>query len=147
MVMPDTVTALEALERLKADPIGLALVLDEYGSFEGLVTAADVLEAIVGEATEGHAAGASATDEGRMTLDGAMPVDEAKSRLNLPALPSEGGYHTLAGLVLALLRRVPREGDMATFAGWRFMVAEMDGRRVTRVDVQREELTEEPVSP
>ncbi len=49
MVVPDTITALDALERLKSDPLGLALVMDEYGSFEGVVTAADVLEAIVGD--------------------------------------------------------------------------------------------------
>ncbi len=52
MVVPDTVTALDALERLKSDPLGLALVMDEYGSFEGVVTAADVLQAIVGDAAE-----------------------------------------------------------------------------------------------
>jgi putative hemolysin len=68
-----------------------------------------------------------------MLLDGAMPVDEIKARLELPDLPSEGSYHTLGGLLLALLRRVPKAGDRIVFAGWRFEVVEMDGRRVARV--------------
>jgi len=140
MVIPDTVTALDALERLKGDPLGLALVMDEYGSFEGVVTAADVLQAIVGEPAdptailvEGEAAVA-----GALLLDGAMPVDEIKSRLELPDLPAEGSYHTLAGLLLALLRRLPRTGDRIVFGGWRFEVVEMDGRRVSRVSAQPE---------
>jgi putative hemolysin len=62
-----------------------------------------------------------------------MPVDEAKARLSLPDLPGEGTYHTLAGLLLALLRRVPRQGDRIVFAGWRFEVLAMDGRRVEKV--------------
>ena len=134
MVIPDAVTALDALERLKGDTVGLALVMDEYGSFEGVVTAADVLEAIVGEA-RGDRADSSAPDAkaGPMLLDGAAPVDEIKSRLELPDLPSEGSYHTLGGLLLALLRRVPKAGDRIVFAGWRFEVVEMDGRRVSRV--------------
>ena len=133
-VIPDAATALDALERLKGDEIGLALVMDEYGSFEGVVTAADVLKAIVGEALE-PAPGPLEPDAevGPLLLDGAMPVDEIKSRLELPALPSEGDYHTLGGLLLALLRRVPRAGDRIVFAGWRFEVLEMDGRRVSRV--------------
>ncbi len=138
IVVPDTVTALDALERLKSDPLGLALVMDEYGSFEGVVTAADVLEAIVGDADDagppGSAAGGRAVD----VLDGMMPVDELKARLELPDLPAEGSYHTLAGLLLALLRRVPRVGDRIVFAGWRFEVLEMDGRRVERVRVAKE---------
>ena len=142
MVMPDTVTALEALERLRVDQLGLALVMDEYGSFEGVVTAADVLEAIVGEAVETHDEDGVPTDENAMSLDGAMPVDEVKSRLALPDLPAEGDYHTLAGLLLALLRRVPAEGDCIVFGGWRFSVAAMDGRRVARVGVVREPATE-----
>ena len=144
MVVPDTVTALDALERLKSDPLGLALVMDEYGSFEGVVTAADVLEAIVGDPTDAEAqSGGHAGDaEGALVMDGMMPVDELKSRLSLPDLPSEGSYHTLAGLLLALLRRVPRVGDRIVFAGWRFEVLEMDGRRVDKVRASREPAAE-----
>jgi putative hemolysin len=144
IVVPDTVTALDALERLKSDPLGMALVMDEYGSFEGVVTAADVLEAIVGEPTDvatqpgdGQAEGESA-----FVMDGMMPVDELKARLDLPDLPAEGSYHTLAGLILALLRRVPRGGDRIVFAGWRFEVLEMDGRRVDKVRASREPAAE-----
>ena len=143
MVMPDTVTALDALERLKADPLGLALVLDEYGSFEGVVTAADVLAAIVGdpESLETAAEAAPAV-EGVLHLEGAMPVDELKARLALPDLPAEGSYHTLGGLVLALLRRVPHVGDRIVFGGWLFEVTGMDARRVERVRATRESLAE-----
>jgi putative hemolysin len=144
LILPDTVTALDALERLKPDPLGLALVMDEYGSFEGVVTAADVLEAIVGDLTEPAPpeGGIGATKEGALVMDGMMPVDELKARLGLPDLPFEGGYHTLGGLLLALLRRVPRVGDRIVFAGWRFEVLEMDGRRVDRVRATKEPLAE-----
>jgi putative hemolysin len=144
IVVPDTVTALDALERLKSDPLGLALVMDEYGSFEGVVTAADVLEAIVGDPhdAETQTGGEAGEAEGALVMDGLMPVDEAKSRLALPDLPAEGSYHTLAGLLLALLRRVPRVGDRIVFAGWRFEVLEMDGRRVDKVRASREPAAE-----
>jgi putative hemolysin len=140
IVVPDTVSALDALERLKSEPLGLALVMDEYGSFEGLVTAADVLEAIIGDPTDaapqpGSPVGAA---EQVVVMDGLMPVDELKSWLDLPDLPAEGSYHTLGGLLLALLRRVPVVGDRIVFAGWRFEVLEMDDRRVARVRVERE---------
>ncbi len=141
MVMPDTVTALDALERLRSDPLGMALVLDEYGSFEGVVTAADVLEAIVGDAAAtpaGAERGAADGTAGLLVMEGLMPVDELKARLGLPDLPAEGNYHTLAGLMLALLKRVPRVGDRIVFGGWRFEVLEMDGRRVDRVQISRE---------
>ncbi len=143
IVVPDTVTALDALERLKSDPLGLALVIDEYGSFEGVVTAADVLEAIVGEAGEPArpaASGAEPVEAGPLLLDGMMPVDELKARLLLPDLPGEGGYHTLGGLLLALLRRVPIAGDRIVFGGWLFEVLEVDGRRVQRARASREKL-------
>ncbi len=144
MIVPDTITALDALERLKSDALGLALVMDEYGSFEGVVTAADVLQAIVGDGSgPDHQEGLSdPAGETTMTLDGMTPVDELKARLHLPDLPAEGSYHTLAGLLLALLRRVPRAGDRIVFGGWRFEVVAMDGRRVDKVQAGREPAAE-----
>jgi len=144
MVMPDTVTALDALERLRTDPLGMALVMDEYGSFEGVVTAADVLEAIVGDpgGVSPEPGGAEPDGEGGLVMDGLMPVDELKDRLALPDLPAEGSYHTLAGLLLALMRRLPKIGDRIVFGGWRFEVLEMDGRRVDRVRISREPAAE-----
>ncbi|OYV35332.1 MAG: hemolysin C [Rhodospirillales bacterium 20-64-7] len=111
MAIPDSVSALEALERLKSDTLGIALVLDEYGSFEGMVTAADVLEAIVGDAEDaGPKEGAEFPEDDEFELDGLTPVDETKARLHLPDLPNQGSYHTLGGLILALLQRPPRTG-------------------------------------
>jgi putative hemolysin len=139
MAIPDSVSALEALERLKADMLGIAIVLDEYGSFEGMVTAADVLEAIVGDGEDaGPKEGAAETAADEYEFDGLMPVDETKARLHLPDLPNEGTYHTLGGLILALLMRPPRKGDAIVFGGWKFEVLVMDGRRVERVRVARE---------
>ncbi len=144
MIVPDTITALDALERLKSDSLGLALVMDEYGSFEGVVTAADVLQAIVGDGSgPEHQEGVPGpAGETTMTLDGMTPVDELKARLHLPDLPAEGSYHTLAGLLLALLRRVPCVGDRIVFGGWRFEVIIMDGRRVDKVLAGREPAAE-----
>src|SRR5580658_613511 len=144
IVVPDTVTALDALERLKTDPLGLALVLDEYGSFEGVVTIADMLEAIVGDPadTAPQPSEPGAAGDNSLVFDGMLPVDDAKARLSLPDLPGEGTYHTLAGLLLALLRRVPRQGDRIVFAGWRFEVLGMDGRRVEKVLVKPEPAAE-----
>ncbi len=142
MVLPDTLTALDALERLRGDPLGMALVLDEYGSFEGMVTASDLLEAIIGELGPSEPMPSEAAVlrfDGSLLLDGSMPSDELRARLDLPEMPGAGTYHTVAGLMLALLQRVPREGDRIVWAGWRFEIVDMDGRRVDKVLASREE--------
>jgi putative hemolysin len=137
LILPDGLSGLDALERLRHDAVGLALVLDEYGSFEGVVTASDLLEAIVGEL--GPETGPQVKGEavqradGSLLLDGMMPSDELRLRLDLPPLPYPGTYHTVAGLMLALLQRVPREGDRIVWSGWRFEIVDMDGRRVDKV--------------
>ena len=142
LVLPDTLTALDALERLRGDPLGMALVLDEYGSFEGMVTASDLLEAIIGELGPSEAMPSEAAVlrfDGSLLLDGSMPSDELRARLDLPEMPGAGTYHTVAGLMLALLQRVPREGDRIVWAGWRFEIVDMDGRRVDKVLANRED--------
>jgi putative hemolysin len=77
--------------------------------------------------------------DGSLLLEGMMPSDELKARLDLPDLPKEGTYHTVAGLMLALLQRVPKEGDRIAWAGWRFEIIDMDGRRVDKVLAVKDE--------
>ncbi|HQT87110.1 MAG TPA: hemolysin family protein [Acidiphilium sp.] len=138
LAVPDTITALDALERLKADPMGAAFVLDEYGSFEGLITVGDLLEAIVGDAEDASDAPEQPGEGQSLELDGLEPIDDVAHRLGLERLPGQGSYHTLGGFVLALLKRVPRAGDVIAFGGWRFEVMAMNGRRVERVRIIRD---------
>ncbi|HTI03022.1 MAG TPA: hemolysin family protein [Acidisoma sp.] len=151
MIVPDAITALDAFERLKGDANGMAFVIDEYGSIEGLITAADMLEAIVGEIDENiaeHGGGeVGKTEETSFQLDGLMPLDELMEKLSISEVPSRGTYHTAGGLVLALLRRVPQVGDRIAFGGWRFEVLAMDGRRVDRLSAEREDASSDGGAP
>ncbi len=140
-VIPDTLDTLDALERLRAAPLGMAAVHDEYGHFEGLVTAMDILSAIAGDFAAPPGAEASATpatrrEDGTWLLDGAMDVVEAAELLHLE-LPEDRQYHTLAGLVLYALKRVPAAGEHVDVEGWRIEVVDMDGRRVDKLLAQR----------
>jgi putative hemolysin len=142
LVIPDTLDTLGTLERLRTSPLGIAAVHDEYGHFEGVVTAMDVLSAIAGEfATPGEriepaGGGATRRDDGSWLLDGAMDVGEVAETLMLP-LPDERLYHTLAGLVLHHLKRLPKTGDWVDVDGWRLEVVDMDGRRIDKILAQR----------
>jgi len=140
-VIPDALDTLEALERLRATELGVAAVHDEYGHFEGLVTSMDILAAIAGAfALPGEAppadSAATPRDDGSWLLDGAMDVMEAAELLGL-TLPAERQYHTIAGLVLFGLKRVPKTGDRVDIDGWRIEVVDMDGRRVDKLLAQR----------
>lgn len=138
LAVPDAISALDALERLKSDPLGVAFVLDEYGSLEGMVTVGDLLEAIVGDPEDPALPDGGDEAAERFELDGLEPVDEVAYRLRLTDLPAHGSYHTLGGFLLALLKRVPRQGDAVAFGGWRFEVMAMNGRRVERVRIGRD---------
>jgi putative hemolysin len=138
LYLPNTVTALRALEMLKKSGEPMALVVDEYGDFEGLVTLTDILQALVGDiATPGEATDPPIVtrDDGSWLIDGMVPLDEVKDVIGLPALPGEetGDFHTLGGFVMAQVNRVPTTGEHFVVDGYRFEVVDMDGRRVDRV--------------
>ena len=133
--IPDTVDALDVVDVIKGSPVHMALVHDEYGHFEGVVTNADILEAIVGEfrTDEGPVEpDALQRDDGSWLLAGTMPVDEMAERLGLPISP-ERTYHTAAGFVLSQFGRLPELGESFDAFGWRFEVVDLDGRRIDKI--------------
>jgi putative hemolysin len=137
-VVSDQTEALDVLEILQKSEHHFALVYDEYGHFEGILTTGDVLEAITG------AVAASDTDEpamveredGSFLVAGWMPVDEFCDRLGLPHKMA-GEYDTVAGLVLHQLGQIPDLGADFTAEGYRFEVIDLDGRRIDKVLVAR----------
>jgi putative hemolysin len=134
----DGVDALDALETLRASPVHMAFVVDEHGTFEGVVTATDLLEAITGEfaTQEGEAEPAAVRrEDGSWLLAGWKPVDDMADLLKL-ALPGRRDYHTVAGFALVRLGRFPHLGDAFEFAGWRFEVVDIDGRRIDKLLAQ-----------
>lgn len=140
LVVPDGMTVLRTLEALRQARVSMALVVDEYGEVEGIVTVEDVLEAIVGDMPEhrlGEEPAIVRREDGSMLMDGMVAVDEVKLALGFDSLPDEASYHTLAGFILAQLGRVPEEGQTVVYGGWRFEVVDMDGRRIDKVLVRR----------
>ena len=138
-VIPDTVDALDALERLREAEIPIVLVHDEYGHFEGIVTPADALDAIAG-AFKGLDIVADPEavqrQDGSWLLAGSMPADEMADVIGI-ALPSSRDFHTVAGFVIWLLERLPATGESVDMEGWRFEVVDMDAHRVDKVLARR----------
>jgi putative hemolysin len=120
----------------------IALVVDEFGGVQGLITLTDVLETIAGDL---HAPGvgpepaAVRRGDASWLIDGTLPAHELRELLNLDRLPGEDKelFQTLGGFVMTRLERVPREGDQVEYGGYRFEVVDMDGNRVDKVLVER----------
>jgi putative hemolysin len=132
--VPESSSIGNVLEAFKQSQIHLALVIDEYGGTQGLVTLKDILEAIVGD-VELEEPQAVWREDGSWLLDGTMTVDEFKKILQLQQLPAEerGIYQTLGGFVMLCLGRVPMAGDHFQWRHLRFEVLDMDGKRVDKV--------------
>lgn len=132
-IIPETMDALDLLAILREADVPIALIHDEYGHFEGLVTPADVLEAIVGAfKSEGEEPYAVQRANGSWLLAGAMPVDEMADRIGFTLEPKRS-YATVAGFVLAHLHHLPKTGETIEIGGWRFEVVDLDGRRIDKV--------------
>lgn len=145
-VIPDTVDALDVLEVLRSAEVPLALVHDEYGHFEGIVTPADILDTIAGafrSDEESFEPEARRREDGSWLLAGRMPADEMADVLGI-LLPQTRDYATVAGLVIGALHHLPQTGEAVEVFGWRFEVVDMDGRRVDKVLASRAPLQGEP---
>ncbi|HAA02968.1 MAG TPA: hypothetical protein DCE18_06320 [Syntrophobacteraceae bacterium] len=141
LFVPESMRALRVLELFKQSGSPIALVIDEYGHIQGLVTLNDVLEAIVGdiptmdELTEPQAV---QREDGSWLLDGMLPVDEFKDIFAISRLPGEADeeFQTLGGFVMMSMERIPMAGDHFEWGGYRFEVMDMDGNRVDKVLVE-----------
>ena len=137
--VPDTADALDVVDVIKGSPVHMALVHDEYGHFQGVVTNADILAAIVGDfrTDEGPVEpDAVQRDDGSWLIAGSMPVDEMADRLFI-AVPQERGYHTAAGFMLNQLGHLPDVGESFDSQGWRFEVIDLDGHRIDKILARR----------
>jgi putative hemolysin len=135
-IVHDQADALDVLATLKESEVPVALVHDEYGHFEGIVTPADILEAITGvfrsdlEAEEEPSA--VQREDGSWLLAGYMPADEMRDHLGID-IPENRDYETVAGYVLSQLHHLPATGECVDAQGWRFEVVDLDGRRIDKV--------------
>lgn len=131
----DAADALSVIEVMRATPSRMVLVYDEYGHFQGIITAMDLLEAITGDFAdaEGDEPDMVRRPDGSWLVAGSESADEFAGETGFP-LP-EGDFNTVAGMVLAILNRIPRTGDVFSHQGWTIEVADMDAMRIDRLIV------------
>jgi putative hemolysin len=135
--VPESLTGMELLENFRSSGVQLAFVVDEYGEVLGMVTLKDVMEAITGEFKPRNVEDSWAIkrDDGSWLLDGLIPIPELKDRLSLKSVPEEERerYHTLSGLMMLLLGRLPQTADSVVWEGWKLEVVDIDGKRIDKV--------------
>jgi len=135
LLIPESVSILLALDLFRRTPVNAAVIVDEYGSVQGLVTRTDLLEAVAGPLPEVDRRPEQKVirrEDGALLIDGATPVSEVAPLLGFSELPEKDAV-TAAGLVLAQADHLPKMGEQFSCNGWRFEVAELDGARISKV--------------
>ncbi|MDB5726647.1 MAG: HlyC/CorC family transporter [Novosphingobium sp.] len=139
-VIPDQLDAMDALKLLQQSDVAMAMVHDEYGHLEGVVTPADLLTAIVGNfmshLDEGDEPMVVERHDGSLLIAGSLPADALANQLCIE-LPDDRDYATAAGYVLSVLKRLPSEGESFVEQNWRFEVVDMDGRKIDKLLVSK----------
>ncbi len=139
--VPETLTGMELLDHFRTSGTQMVFVVDEYGEIQGLVTLQDMLEAVTGEFVPRNLEDSWAVErqDGSWLLDGLIPVPELKDTLELKSVPEEdkGLYHTLSGLMMWLLGRMPRTGDVMSWENWSLEIVDLDGQRIDKVLASR----------
>jgi putative hemolysin len=142
LYVAESVPGLSVIERFRQTGVHTALVTDEFGGIEGLVTLNDLMEAIVGvlpSPEELDDPMVVEREDGSWLLDGLLDIGDFRDLIACPELPGEetGSFHTLGGFILHMLGRIPRAGDHFTWEGLRLEVVDMDGKRVDKILVGR----------
>ncbi len=148
LVVPETKSALALLRDFQQRRRQMAIVVDEYGSTVGLVTAEDAIEQLTGELEDEFddpARPVLSTASGTLLLDGSANLRDLETQMQW-SLPREGGVETLAGFILARLGHIPRDGESVEFEGRRLTVMEMEGRRISKIRVEPIEMQSTPSS-
>lgn len=140
LLVHEATPVFKVLDEFKQAPVRLAVVVDEYGGLEGIVTQADLLEALAGELpeTEGGQPDVQKRADGSLLIDGMAPAGDIFNRLALAAPSTSGRFHTIAGFALAQLGHLPVAGEKFAYEGWSFEVVDMDGRRIDKLLAHRE---------
>lgn len=135
--VPESLTGMELLSQFRVSETHMVFVIDEYGEVQGMVTLQDLVESVTGEFQPKNKDDAWAVqrEDGSWLLDGLIPLLELKDCLGLKTVPEEdkGRYHTLSGMVMLLLGRLPETADVTTWMGWSFEVVDLDGKRIDKV--------------
>jgi len=133
-VVMDHADALDVVRAIRNSTVHMALVVDEYGHFEGIVTSGDILEVITGVFQEetGDDPAIVKREDGSFLVAGWMPVDEFSEKLKI-VVPRDAKYETVAGYVLSIINRLPKVGETFEYNGWKFEVVDLDGRRIDKI--------------
>ena len=141
LYVPETLTGMDLLDQFKQSKTHIAFVVDEYGSLEGLVTIQDIFDTLIGEiVTDGEEDTAPVQrDDGSWLFEGDTSIHEFKDCLLIDEVPEQdrGRYHTVSGLILLLLGKMPVAGDSVVLGDWRLEVVDMDGRRIDKILASR----------
>jgi magnesium and cobalt exporter, CNNM family len=143
LVVPESKSALELLRDFKQNRRHLAIVVDEYGSTAGLVTAEDAIEQLAGELEDEFDTPSEpvlGSAGGRVVMDGSVNLRDLETQMNW-SLPRDGGVETLAGFMLAQLGHIPEPGESVVYEDRRLTVVEMDARRIAKIRVEKVEST------
>ena len=142
LIAPEAITVLKLLELFKETGVHIALITDEYGSIQGIITLHDVMEAIVGDVYslgEPVEMQVVVREDGSWLVDGDTSVERLKDVLSVNSFPEEekGYYRTVAGMIMFILQKIPKEGEHVELRGLRYEVVDMDGHRIDKVLITR----------
>lgn len=140
VIVPESMPLLKLIDYFRANKVHMAVVVDEHGVTQGLVSTTDILESIAGQLPQQDVEDGPAMvqrQDGSWLVDGATPVDEFSDRLSQPRFDTGGAYTTVAGLVLYEAKHIPRTGEQLDVDGLRFEVVDMDGTRIDKLLVTR----------